>query len=258
MSTNSKNSIIQILDTFEPINLDQMDDVRFLKRMDIKYVFHISRLENLLNDIKKQYHVLFVNNSAIQEYETVYFDTALLDMYQQHHNGLRDRYKIRARQYINSNLFFLEVKTKNNKGITSKKRMKLDSLDLQFSEKSDKFIADKTPFFQANLQTTIKNKFSRITLVNEKTPERITIDWNLSFINSTTGKELALPNACIFEIKRNSLSRNRQLDQVLKMNKIFPSGFSKYCMGVALLEPSLKMNRFKPNLHKLRKEEIIH
>lgn len=258
MSTLLESSLNKLLDLFEPISLKQMDKVSFLKRTDTKYVFHVNRLEALLKEISMQYRLLIINNSGYQKYKTVYFDTPNFAMFQQHHNGLRNRFKVRTRQYINSNLFFLEVKVKDNKGVTSKKRLQLDSLDLKISDIESKFLDGKSPFLPSDLCESLKNEFSRITLVNENTPERITIDWNLSFVNKNDGKKLAIPNACVLEIKRDNNAKNRLLDKVLKDFKIYPSKFSKYCMGVSLMEPSLKKNRFKPLMHQLRKKEILH
>lgn len=258
MCTNSNNSINHFLNEFATISLKEMDEVSFLKRTDTKYVFHRSLLEDLLQEIHSYFRLLIVNDLGVQEYKTVYFDTPDFDMFKQHHNGLRDRFKIRARQYINSSLFFLEVKTKNNKGVTSKKRLKINNLLLDNKKKKSIFLDGKTPFSESELKESINNKFSRITLVNEKTPERITIDWQLSYINPKNGNKIEMPNVCILEIKRNQNARNRDLDRILKKFKIYPMKFSKYCMGIAHLEPSLKTNRLKPWMHRLRKEKIIN
>ena len=45
---------------------------------------------------------------------------------------------------------------------------------------------------------------------------------------------------------------------ILKELKIYPMRFSKYCIGLSLLETKVKNNRFKPVIHQLRKKEIIH
>ncbi len=258
MSTNSVNSINKLLSKFEPITLEQMDDVSFLKRTDTKFVFHQKQLESILNGFPNYYRLLMVNDSGIQDYNTIYFDTPLFEMYNQHHNGLRKRFKIRTRQYINSNDFFLEVKVKNNKGITSKKRIKMDNLKLNSLAQDSNFIIKKTPFSQNDLHETIKNQFSRITFVNEITPERITIDWQLSYKNLKNEKEIAMPNVCILEIKRDSNSKNPELDELLKKHQLYPNKFSKYCIGVSQLEPLLKNNRFKPVFQTLIKKEIIN
>lgn len=248
----------QLLAEFEPITLAQMDEVSFLKRTDTKYVFHRNDLENLLKELRSHFRLLIVNNTGVQDYKTIYFDTASYGMFQQHHNGQRERFKIRTREYINSSLFFLEVKVKNNKGLTLKSRRKIESLDINIQQNKSNFLAGRTTFLQSDLQESIKNEFSRITLVNEKTPERITLDFNLCYVNPKNGKELALPNACILEIKRNASAKNRELEKVLKGFQIYPMKFSKYCMGLSQLEPSIKTNRFKPWIHQLRKKEIIN
>jgi hypothetical protein len=62
----------------------------------------------------------------------------------------------------------------------------------------------------------------------------------------------------ILEIKRNQNTKNRLLDSILKELKIYPMRFSKYCIGLSLLETKVKNNRFKPVIHQLRKKEIIH
>ena len=36
---------------------------------------------------------------------------------------------------------------------------------------------------------------------------------------------------------------------ILHQLRIQPHGFSKYCMGSALTNPALRINRFKPKLH---------
>lgn len=257
MSTLLENNINHLLDLFETISLEQMDKVSFQKRSDTKYVFHINLLEAFLKDISTHYRLLIVNNSGYQKYKTVYFDTPSFAMFQQHHNGLRNRYKVRTRQYVNSNLSFLEVKVKDNKGITSKNRIRINGLDQNILEKEFEFLNGKSPFSPSDIEESIKNEFSRITLVNKKTPERITIDWNLSYISKNNRERLAIPNACVLEIKRNLNAKNRALDKILKDFKIYPSKFSKYCMGVSLMEPSLKINRFKPLMYQLRKKEIL-
>ena len=120
------------------------------------------------------------------------------------------------------------------------------------------FLQGKIPFKKEELQASIINRFSRITFVNSKTPERMTIDFNLIFAGFQSDTKRELPNACILETKRNRGDKNRELDIILKECRIYPMGFSKYCFGVTLINPELKNNRFKPRIHQLRKEEIIN
>ncbi len=53
----------------------------------------------------------------------VVFDTPEFELFRWHHAGGRNRYKVRARQYVESRYTFLEVKHKTNKQHTVKSRL---------------------------------------------------------------------------------------------------------------------------------------
>ena len=52
----------------------------------------------------------------------------------------------------------------------------------------------------------------------------------------------------VIEVKRDGLCPSPMLG-ILHQLRIQPHGFSKYCMGSALTNPALRINRFKPKLH---------
>ena len=62
------------------------------------------------------YKCVEIENKRVSQYQTLYYDTKDMKLYNEHHNGHLNRYKIRHRTYVDSNLSFLEVKFKNNKG----------------------------------------------------------------------------------------------------------------------------------------------
>ena len=43
------------------------------------------------------------------------------------------------------------------------------------------------------------------------------------------------------------------IQELLRQLRIFPSGFSKYCIGMALTTPDIKRNRFKERIRKIEK-----
>ena len=98
------------LDKFQPISLEEMDAVSLMKRVDTKFIFNIKILPQLLENIHKEYRVLEINKNRVMTYKSNYFDTPNSDLYLMHHNGKAKRVKIRIRNYVESNLFFLEVK----------------------------------------------------------------------------------------------------------------------------------------------------
>ena len=74
--------------------------------------------------------------------------------------------------------------------------------------------------------------------------------------NLITGKEMSLNRLVIIELKRDGNAYSPIRD-IMRDLHIYPQGFSKYCMGMALTNESLKRNRFKERLMLLEKMKII-
>ena len=102
--------------------------------------------------------------------------------YLDHHNGRVNRNKIRFREYVGSGLTFLEIKLKNNKGKTIKKRIKVDSIPEVLSDKQQKYI-DKIVGNKLEVSAKQWIDFSRVTFVHNTHLERLTLDVNLTFKN---------------------------------------------------------------------------
>jgi len=103
------------------------------------------------------------------------------------------------------------------------------------------------------INPVLVNKFQRITLVGIDTRERITIDYNLSFTSKE--KQIVLPYLSVAELKREGYGGNSPFLYILKKMLIHKSGFSKYCVGNALLRPMPKINLLKYSLLQLKKIE---
>ena len=61
---------------FNPITLDQMDEVKLMSRTDTKFAFKYTKLLTLLNRMQESYKVLEINDKRIHDYKSLYFDTA--------------------------------------------------------------------------------------------------------------------------------------------------------------------------------------
>ncbi len=61
----------------------------------------------------------------------------------------------------------------------------------------------------------------------------------------------------IIELKRDGLVYSPVLE-MLRQLRIHPHGFSKYCMGSALTNPQLSVNRFKRKLIEINKIVTIN
>ena len=239
----SANELTKI---FPAITLEEMGSVKLMNRTDTKFVTNMKHLCQLLEMAQDDYYIQEIGGERNMEYDTTYFDTLDYDMYNQHQWGHTNRQKIRFRTYVSSNLQFMEVKTKNNHGRTKKKRIEVIDMNLTDATKRD-FLAKTLRYDVDALQPHMHNFFRRITLVNKAKTERLTIDTDLQFHNVQTATERDMGPLVIIELKRDGLVYSPVL-AMLRQLRIHPHGFSKYCMGAALTNSGLSVNRFKMKL----------
>ena len=237
------------------VSLSQMENVRLMNRMDTKFWFHVDRLPEILEQIKQHYYMLEINGNSQLPYSTVYYDTPDNAMYLAHHNGRLNRFKVRKRTYVDSEVCFLEIKRKNNKGKTLKERIPSCSPNKLNSSNEVAFISANSPFHPEKLVPKLKNEFTRITLVSGNQNERCTIDLNLAF--QAGGKRTETKDLVIVEVKTEGTANHSLLVKYLHEAGISASGFSKYCMGRLLTDRTLKHNSFKFKLSRLAKTACI-
>lgn len=244
-----------------------MDAVKLMDRRDTKFVFKRDLLPLILGKLSDKYRILQIAKTRSQNYHTLYFDNQDFLLYTKHHNGKLNRYKVRYRQYIDSDLCFLEIKYKNNKGRTMKKRVRKTKMNPVLSQKSKKFIVENSTISPDELVPKLWNKFTRLTLVEVQTKERITIDYNLKYSVSQTetsryghsslrdrhGGTVDLSNLVIAEVKQEKYTISSDFIQLMRKTRIYPMRISKYCIGSVLLFKDLKYNLFKPKLLTLKK-----
>ncbi len=252
MTGNLKNIHEAILQ-YDPISLGEMDAVQLMNRTDTKFVFHTSKLGELLDMSREQYHVLQIDEIRTFQYNSLYYDTENLDLYLTHHNGKRPRFKVRFREYVETGTIFLEVKRKTNRERTRKSRIQVEEIEKELSGKSIQYIEEQAPLRAAFLRPALWTIFHRITLVGKNYPERITIDHDLSFRHGDLEKQLPFLTIC--EVKRDSFAGSTDFMKNLGKLSIHPGNSSKYCLGTVLLKNQVKKNRFKPNILKLNRLE---
>jgi hypothetical protein len=208
-------------------------------------------LEELLRLASDSYAVQEIEGHKIMPYSTLYFDTEQCTMYAQHQRGKKNREKIRVRRYEGSGLCFLEVKRKNNKGRTDKKRIQIPER-MPDTANYEEFLSKYSRYSGDVLIPQLSNNFRRMTLVNAAMTERLTIDTDLRFFNEVTGLEQDMENLAIIEVKRDGLTYSPVL-AMLNQLRIHESGFSKYCIGMTLTNHELKSNRFKERIRAIGK-----
>ena len=236
---------------FEVTRLEDMKQIAFNERIDIKYFFSIKLLPWLISEIQENYRILKVENTLVQPYKTVYYDTPSLRLYLDHHNGKLNRYKLRKRLYIANNISFSEIKFKSNRGITFKKRVSTDkNLDV-LSKEDMTFFAKNTNLKASELAPQATNYFNRITLVSKSERERITMDFNLRL--ERHGLEANLGNLVIAEVKKLRTEPVTLMELKLNELGVKSSSFSKYCTAIAMIEEHTKNNNFKIKLREYKK-----
>lgn len=250
------DNINNILQTFSPISLAEMDRVELMDRKEMKYVFNSNRLSEILQKASQYYQILEIENLRNFVYHTTYLDTSDLRFYNHHVCGKLNRLKIRYRVYESTGGSFLEIKCKSNKMRTIKWRIKNKMQKNQFDEQAENFLA-KHIGTDICIKPILDNWFNRITLVGIGFNERVTLDFNLSFTeidsDALNTEKIELPYLAIAEIKFDKSAGLSPFYKMLKELRIRPSSFSKYCMGNILLNHTQRINIFKSKLLTLEK-----
>ncbi|MDD6732777.1 MAG: polyphosphate polymerase domain-containing protein [Bacteroidales bacterium] len=250
---NQDSRIEELLRAMSPITLDEMSEIRLMKRTDQKYLTNIPTLLQLLELTRDSYYSQEIEGHRISPYATTYWDDENDAMFHLHQAGHTPRRKVRVRTYVGSAQSFLEIKRKDNHGKTFKSRVPVPSLDAVINEQAGQdFLEQRAGLSFDDLTPTVGNRFNRITLVNKGKTERLTIDFDIRFFNYKTQATATMDNIVVIELKRDGRVPSPILPLLRKL-RIKPSGFSKYCIGAAVTDQTLRVNRFKKRLIKIRK-----
>jgi len=248
------SEINNLLHSFNPVSLEEMESLKLMNRMDTKFVFSAGLLPLLLETLTTSYKILEIEHKREFLYNTRYLDTEEMLFYLQHVRGKLARHKIRFRKYESTGTTYLEIKRRTNRNRTVKWRIKYNSDSRILDETASLFIRKHIPINSFELLPVLSNKFTRVTLAGLKTMERLTFDFNLSFA-STDGSVVELPYLAIAELKSDGYPAGSPFISATKTLGIKPTGFSKYCMGNALLRHLPKKNILKQKILLLNKIE---
>lgn len=249
------------LSTFGTISLDGLNaKAAMLERLDNKYIVPADRLLPAFQRFSELFDVLEIGGKRAFTYATDYFDDPATQAYHDHHQGRRKRCKVRIRNYVDAGFSYLEVKLKDIRDATVKKRLKVARPSRSLCDESLAFIdachAEMygTPLGR-HLIPVIGMEYERITLVAREGGERMTIDTRLAFRAAHAEREAA-PDMFILETK--SARGNGIADKILRGEHLHPTkNCSKYCVGMAALGMVDRHNRFLPALRKLHLSAAI-
>lgn len=235
---------------YKKVDFSSLADEMLLKRMEIKFFFPAAKLEAVHRLMASKFQIISFNGVLKQTYNSLYQDTSTFKHYLDHHNGRKNRFKIRFRHYRDAELTFLEVKRKTNNGFTIKSRLPIPYDTEEITEEATRFLSKTYSGNLADLQDSIRTRYQRISLVTADHNARITLDQNLSF--EYKNKASSLKGLAVLELKYNQEFSYHYLRKGLKELGIYPEQVSKYCLGVCYLIPGIKKNNFKTKLRKIQ------
>ncbi len=244
-------SLLETLITdFTTVTLKEMDAVKLMDRKDTKFVFTENELPLILERLKEQYHLLSMDHCVGIPYETVYYDTDDYLFFRHHHVKKLNRFKVRFRKYLNSGVVFFEVKHKTGNGMTKKQRMLKHDGALIMSDSIAEYFRLQTGMDASCLKPSLTIHFSRMTLVRFSPPERVTLDFNLSYQKNDERSDLQ--GIVIAEAKqeRHAVSEFVNTMRTLHIRR---GSISKYCLGLSMMVPGLKNHLFLRKIKRIKK-----
>lgn len=231
---------------FDCIELSSLTNNKLLSRFDRKYIIPTDKLPEIFILASEDYQLLKIDNKIQHQYASTYYDTKDYELYLNHHNKRKVRFKVRIREYLDSQLKFAEIKIKGKNKITNKYRLPLDNTR-NGEEELYQLIHSYTKK-ELEIQKTIGIHYKRITFFHRTINQRITIDTDICFSNNSEKKHLQ--NLAVLEIKYSGIKHQSKTPFSHLIHK-FERNFSKYCIGIALLHPEIKHNNFLFTLKKI-------
>jgi hypothetical protein len=227
---------------FDPISLEEMDRVKLQDRTDTKFVFGEADLGAVLDGLLEEYRLLVLNGARGSRLPHALLrharTAAFLRPPQRPHlpeQGALPR--IRGQRPLLSRS-------------EAQDRPWPDLESTVAGGRHPGCDAATAPRFRAEGERRCRatrpmlwNMFMRLTFVHRTRPERLTIDRSLGFTRN--GRNAELEGICIAELKQEHGDRNSPFLRTMRAMGHRPSGMSKYCVGMWLLEPGVKYNGFK-------------
>lgn len=241
-------SVEMIAAEAESISLeDLVTEAELLTRFDRKYLIRTDTALQILADVVTDSRVLEIEGQRSFNYDSVYFDTADHLAYRLTAQRRRRRFKLRTRSYLDTGACFLEVKTKDGRGNTVKERISYSSADRTRLTAEGKNFAAEILHLHADaveildqLAPSMVSQYRRTTLLLPS-GSRATVDTDLIW-QGAQQREVSLPDHVIVESK--AVDRASELDRALWAAGQRPSGFSKFGIGTAALNPELPRNKW--------------
>ena len=278
-SGHREESTMSIVPTYwQSISLDELNEKAAMQtRVDRKYIVDADYAASILAELPAdEAAVLEIDGQREFAYDSVYFDTPDLVSYKASAIGSRNRFKVRTRSYLDSDLSFLEVKTEGAREFTVKERIpySIENRDILTAEGKEYVATALEQLTDASvdrLESVIRTGYRRTTVYlpqSEQNPvaSRLTIDTSLTWTPLSesalmytadggegptkyqVGTEYSAPGTVIIETKSGSAPS--VADKYLWRAGIRPVKISKFATGMAALNPQLPANKWKRTIQR--------
>ena len=236
---------------FGVASLELLADRMLTVRSDWKFVIPQAVLPKLLRSLSKTHLVLLAGEARWGRYSSQYYDTPDLDCFHDHRRGKPRRYKVRHRDYLDRHLTMLEIKDRDPRGNTHKRRLPQVWRQRVVDVHGVTFLSEGGHVAVGALVPTLANRFWRLTLLGEKVQERLTVDLGIGF--GLDGRQGGLQGVCVLEVKSAEPRHKTPTLALLSRAGMRPRGMSKYCVGTCLLTPEAHPAWFAPLRRSLAK-----
>ncbi|HZO98100.1 MAG TPA: polyphosphate polymerase domain-containing protein [Gaiellaceae bacterium] len=233
-----------------PIALPALvDRAGLATRVERKYLVSATDAARLCGLLPPEARVLEIGGSRAFRYASAYFDTPARDIYLATAYRRGRRFKVRIRQYLDSELAYVEVKARRGR-FTTKDRVPsggADSLTAAAAAHLAGYLRAARVFDLdvAALAPALRTRYRRTTVYLPESGSRVTFDTELSFSTAACdrrGRTIELPELVVVETK--TAGPPSSLDRLLWSLGIRPVKFSKFGTGLAALHPELPHTRW--------------
>lgn len=223
---------------FETVDLAEIVATADLRtRVDRKYLLDLDALTAVLGDLPEGLRVLDIDGRRSFDYESVYFDTERLRCFHDHAHGRRRRFKVRSRSYLDSGECLLEVKRSGARGETVKTRYAHALVDrYALRGPATAAVQAQVPVDLATLAPRVVTTYRRSTVLDDLGESRFTVDVDLGF---AAGERQSTAPAGLVLVETKTPGAPARLDRALWRRGLRPLSISKYCLGAAILDPTL-------------------
>ena len=247
---SAERTLTAVTAGMRPISLDEVLATAELQtRIDRKYVVPLEIFATVLDRLGGELSVLQIGDLRLFSYESVYFDTPELATYRQHAHGRRRRVKIRTRAYLDSGECVLEFKRVGGRGETVKERYPYrlaarHGLDAEARALAQERLGQLVA--APDLHEVLSTAYHRATMVDPVQGNRVTCDVNLRF-ESRDGRRFG-PLDGFVVVESKTVGSESPVDRALRGLGCRSVSLSKYCVGMAVLDPGLPANRWNREL----------